>query len=79
MKSVGKAIRAKRLEKGMSQERLAELTEIRKTDISAIENGRRDNLTVKTLAIFAKALDCLPSDLLCLVSDKSTPEESHES
>jgi len=54
-KKLGQRIRQLRREKDLTQERLAELTHLDLTTITAIEAGRQ-NPTVKTLAKIAKVL-----------------------
>ena len=52
---VGKAIAARRLELGFSQERVSELADLHRTYISDIEKGRR-NLTLNCLLRLSAAL-----------------------
>ncbi|GGJ53165.1 helix-turn-helix domain-containing protein [Deinococcus roseus] len=68
MKGIGHAIRSRRQHLNISQEELAELSGIQKSDISTIENGRRENITLKTLEAFSVALQCRPSELLEMIS-----------
>ncbi len=56
-------IREARRVSGLSQERLAELSELHMTDVGRIERGERDP-GVRTLAKLAKGLGISPSDLL---------------
>lgn len=59
-----KNIKTKRLEKGWSQEELAKKVGYSdKSMIAKIESGKVDISQTK-IAIFAKALDCTPSDLM---------------
>ena len=48
--AIGRHIRAKRLEKGLSQEKLAELSEVGVTHISHIESGHTIP-SLKTLSL----------------------------
>jgi transcriptional regulator with XRE-family HTH domain len=53
---VGRNVRRVRLEKGLSQERFAELSGFTQQYLSGLENGRR-NPTIVTLYELARALD----------------------
>lgn len=54
LQSFGKRIRELRLERGWSQEKLAEKTGFHRTYIGMVERGER-NLGLKNIAIFAQA------------------------
>lgn len=56
-KSVGKRIRERRKELKMNQETLAEKSNISRVRISAIENGKCNNVLIGTLTAIASALD----------------------
>ncbi len=56
-------IRAIRLERGMSQEQLANVCELHRTYIGSVERSER-NVTLSTLVKFANALDVSAIDLL---------------
>ena len=58
----GAAIRATRSRLGVSQEALADLSELDRTYVSGVERGVR-NPTVKSIWRLATALKVLPSDL----------------
>ena len=60
---VGTNVRRLRLEKGLTQERFAELSGLAQQYISGLESGRR-NPTVVTLYELAVALGVDPADLL---------------
>lgn len=60
---VGANVRRLRIEKGLSQERLAFASEIDLTYLGGIERGRR-NPSLLVLARVADALGCSPHDLL---------------
>jgi transcriptional regulator with XRE-family HTH domain len=60
---LGQRIRARRVERGLSQSKLAEYVELTRTSISNIENGRQ-HLPLHTLYRFADVLGCRPHDLL---------------
>lgn len=62
----GRRLRRLRLERGLSQERLAEIAELDRTYVSSCEAGRR-NATIKTITKLATALEVDPADL---VSDR---------
>jgi len=54
-KEFGAELRRRRRERGLSQERLAELSDLHRTYISAVESGRR-NLTLESIQRLANAL-----------------------
>jgi len=60
---LGKAIRARRLELMLSQEKLAEKAELHWTYIGGVERGER-NVSLLNIVRIAKALSVTPSDLL---------------
>lgn len=67
---IGKRIRAARIEKGMTQEKLAELVEAGTTHISHIETGN----TIPSMKIFiaiVNALGVSADELLCNNIEKS--------
>jgi len=59
----GEVVRGARTEAGISQEEMAEITGIQRTNISAIENGRI-NMTSHYAEIFAAVLKMHPADIL---------------
>ncbi|PFH20626.1 helix-turn-helix domain-containing protein [Burkholderia sp. JKS000303] len=61
--AIGAAVRARRLEFGVSQEALALLTGIDRSHMGRIERGQR-NLTILNLIRIAGALNISPSKLL---------------
>ena len=61
--SVGESVRIVRELQGLSQNRLAEITGISQTTISAIENGRV-RLGVERAKVLARALKCHPAVLV---------------
>ena len=63
--SLGKAIRNKRTEKGLSQEALADDAELDRSYVGGIERGEH-NLTLMNIKKLADALDTKPSQLLKL-------------
>lgn len=52
----GNAIRKRRLELDMSQERLAEVSSLHRTYIADVERGKR-NISIENIAKLVKALD----------------------
>lgn len=60
---LGKAVRTRRLSKGISQESFAELADFDRTYISLIERGAR-NPSFTNLCQLARALDVTPAQLL---------------
>jgi Predicted transcriptional regulator with C-terminal CBS domains len=62
-KKIGLKIREKRLSLGISQEKLALITDIDRSYVGRVERGEV-NLTVEKLYQFCAALSCLPGDLL---------------
>ena len=61
----GKRIRQLRLEKGWSQEKLAEITGFHRTYIGMVERGER-NIGLKNINQFSKVFDLSISELLKL-------------
>ena len=59
----GDRVRAFRVKRGISQEHLAELSELDRTYISGIERGTR-NVSLINIVRIADALEIKPSDLL---------------
>ena len=59
----GRAVRAKRLERQLSQEELAHLSDLHRTYIGSIERGQR-NVSLLNIIKMAKALSINPSELL---------------
>jgi len=59
----GERVRELRKAKGISQERLAELAELHRTYIGAIERGERNVSLINILKI-SRALQSSPSELL---------------
>jgi len=62
-KKFGEKIRAIRKKRGLSQDKLAELSKIDRSYIGRIDRGEV-NITLDKLYTLADALECLPSDLL---------------
>lgn len=62
--TIGENIRNERKTKGITQEQLAELSNISLNFISKIERNERQNISVKTLLSIATALEVTPEKLL---------------
>jgi len=62
LRKLGENVRRHRLAKGLSQERLAELTGLHRTYVGGVERGER-NISVLNLARLAKALGVSLSNL----------------
>lgn len=58
----GQRIKDLRNQKGISQEKLAEFSDLHRTYISSIELGKR-NVALENIEKLAKALDCKIEDL----------------
>ena len=63
LSAFGAGLKALRVRRGLTQEKLAELSERDQTYLSGIENGRR-NLGYRNLAKLAKALNVRTSELV---------------
>ena len=59
--SIGNRIRDLRKKKNISQEKLAELSELDRTYINSVENGKR-NISIENIEKIAKALNCSLQD-----------------
>ncbi len=59
----GEVLRGVRVEAGISQEEMEEITGVKRSNISALENGRLQ-MTSHYAEIFAAALGVHPADLL---------------
>ena len=57
-KVVGQKIRERRKTLKMNQETLAKKSKVSRVTISALENGKYDNVLVGTLTAIADALEC---------------------
>lgn len=62
-KLFGQKVRELRTKKGLSQEKLAELSGLHRTYISSLELGKR-NVSLNNIYALAKALDVTPDKLL---------------
>lgn len=71
-KDIGQRIKAKRIEKGFTQEQLSEMVNIGPSHMSHIESGS----TVPSFDVFISilnALDCSADDLLCREATAAKP------
>ncbi|MBL8185304.1 MAG: helix-turn-helix transcriptional regulator [Blastocatellia bacterium] len=68
LKQFGDRIRSLRTARGLTQEKLAELTGFHRTYIGMIERGER-NLSIANIGVFAKLFDLSLSELF-LFEDK---------
>lgn len=59
----GANVRARRENLGLSQAELADLATLDRTYIGSVERGER-NVSLNNIVKIAKALNCLPADLL---------------
>lgn len=60
---LGEAVRARRLELDVSQEKLAELVNVHRNYVGKVERGEQ-NITIDSLVRFADTFGCKPSELL---------------
>ena len=63
LKRFGQMIRDRRLERDLSQEDLAELADVHRTYIGAVERGEK-NITLKNMEKLARALKSTIKELL---------------
>ena len=69
----GRRLRTLRLERGLSQEQLADLAQLDRTYVSGCETGRR-NATIRTICRLSGALQVDPA---ALVSDRCRMRETN--
>lgn len=60
---LGANVRTLRIERKLTQEQLADLCDLHRTYVGAIERGDR-NVSLKNIVIIAQALNVEPSELL---------------
>lgn len=61
---LGKTVRKLRIKAGLSQGKLARLSDVSNNTIVNIEAGKQDNPTIETLKKVASALDASVDDLI---------------
>ena len=66
----GENIRLLRLQQNLTQERLAELSDLHRTYVGSIERGDR-NVSLKNIIILAKALNVMPHELLMFPENRN--------
>ena len=64
MSNIQKTLRKLREEKGLSQEKLARLSDVANNTIIKIEGGKNQNPTLDTLKKISKALEISVDDLI---------------
>ena len=68
--NIGQKIKKARLEKGYTQEELAEMVGVKKSAVAKWENGRVSEIKRSNLNKLSKALDINPNSLLDDIEDK---------
>lgn len=76
-RAIGQRIRSIRLKRDLTQEKLAELTELSNQHISNIETGST-KLSLQTLVKIANALDSSADEILCDNVTKTKPIYDNE-
>lgn len=64
IKKIGKAIKAARLEKGMTQAEVAKKADIGLNRYAIVERGEAENITINKLEKIVKALGIKGSDII---------------
>ena len=63
LRNIGESLRCRRRGAGLSQEKLAEITDMHRNYIGKIERGEQ-NPTIYNLGLLVKAMRCKVSDIL---------------
>ncbi len=63
LRILGENVKSRRLYLGLTQDKLAELADLHRTYVGAIERGNR-NVSLNNIVAIAKALDIKPHELL---------------
>ena len=74
-KTVGRNLRAYRLERGLSQEAFADVLGVHRTYMGGVERGER-NLTLKSLEKMAEQIGVEARELLEVEAPTSAPDNS---
>ena len=74
LKQLGKAIKQRRTEQGLSQEALAEMTGLHRTYVGSVERGER-NVSAINIRSLATALQCQASDLFRMTEQSPDREK----
>ncbi len=74
LEAFGETVRARREERGLTQEELGFRSELDRTYLSGIERGRR-NPTLRSIWTIASALDCGPDTLVKAAMKRLAAEE----
>ncbi len=75
--ALGNAIRQVREDRGLSQERLAELADLHRTYVSSVELGHR-NISFENIYRIANALGVSMTELVQLCEDRLDPGRSEK-
>jgi transcriptional regulator with XRE-family HTH domain len=70
--TIGDRLKRQRVRRGYSQTELAELSGVKQSLISRIENGSRDNPSADVLRGLAKALGCTTDYLIGMHEDEDS-------
>lgn len=75
LRALGNAIREIREDRGLSQEQLAELSELHRTYVSSVEQGRR-NISFENIHKIAAGLGVSMTELVQLCENRLDPDSS---
>lgn len=76
--NIGQNIKKARLEKGYTQEELANLVGVKKSAVAKWENGRVSNIKRSNLSMLANVLNINPNILLDNIAEKKPVEGANE-